>query len=224
MTDDFELDRERRAEEQRRPDRRLIEAVESRRSVGEEFARTGETPVVDLPPPAIRRADANVGRTRRHGRARPHPGRSRSARDSSPRASGRGCCRCSPASFAVVALYFLVLAVAGVVDRPIGRGAGRRCDRRDGRRAVRRPAVAAARSAARSRRRALAGGHRPARSSSPAATGPATGSPRPRRRRLPRRSAGSPSRRSCRRTRARRRTSRSRASPRCSRHVDSTRC
>ena len=58
MTDDFELDRERRAEEQRESDRRLIEAVESRRSVGEEFVRTGATPVVDLPPPAIR-SDAN---------------------------------------------------------------------------------------------------------------------------------------------------------------------
>ncbi len=54
MTDDFELDRERRADEQRESDRRLIEAVESRRSVGEEFVRTGATPVVDLPPPAIR--------------------------------------------------------------------------------------------------------------------------------------------------------------------------
>ena len=58
MTDDFELDRERRAEEQRESDRRLIEAVERRRSVGEEFVRTGATPVVDLPPPAIR-SDAN---------------------------------------------------------------------------------------------------------------------------------------------------------------------
>ncbi len=58
MSDDVELDRERRAEEQRESDRRLIEAVESRRSVGEELARTGATPVVDLPPPAIR-SDAN---------------------------------------------------------------------------------------------------------------------------------------------------------------------
>ena len=64
MTDDFDPERERRAEEQRLSDRRLVEAVESRRSVDEEFARTVATPVVDLPPPAIR-SDANWDRTRR---------------------------------------------------------------------------------------------------------------------------------------------------------------
>ena len=54
MTDDFELDRERRAEAQRLSDLRLIEAVEKRGSVGEDFARTQQTPVVDLPPPVVR--------------------------------------------------------------------------------------------------------------------------------------------------------------------------
>jgi uncharacterized SAM-binding protein YcdF (DUF218 family) len=58
MTDDFELERERRAEAQRLSDRRLIEAVESRRSVGEDFTRSGVTPVVDLPPPTVR-SEAN---------------------------------------------------------------------------------------------------------------------------------------------------------------------
>jgi uncharacterized SAM-binding protein YcdF (DUF218 family) len=54
VTDDFEFDRERRAEEQRLSDLRLIEAVEKRGSVGEEFPSTRQTPVVDLPPPVVR--------------------------------------------------------------------------------------------------------------------------------------------------------------------------
>ena len=58
MTDDFDLDSDRRAEEQRLSDRRLIEAVESRRSVDEEFATTGATPVAGLPLTAIQ-SDAN---------------------------------------------------------------------------------------------------------------------------------------------------------------------
>ena len=54
MTDEFEFDRERRAEAQRLSDLRLIEAVEKRGSVGDEFIRTHQTPVVDLPPPVVR--------------------------------------------------------------------------------------------------------------------------------------------------------------------------
>ncbi len=56
VSDEFDVEgeRERRTETQRLRDRRLIEAVENRRSIGEDFALTGEMPAVDMPPPTIR--------------------------------------------------------------------------------------------------------------------------------------------------------------------------
>ena len=54
MSEELPTDRERRTEEQRLRDRRLIEQVENRRSVGEELARTGETPSIERPAPTIR--------------------------------------------------------------------------------------------------------------------------------------------------------------------------
>lgn len=54
MSDGFDVDDpDRRSEAQRLRDRRLIEAVENRRSVGEELALTGEHPTIDLPPPSV---------------------------------------------------------------------------------------------------------------------------------------------------------------------------
>ncbi len=54
MSDSFDTqERERRTEAQRLRDRKLIEAVENKRSIGEEWALTGEAPSVDLPPPSM---------------------------------------------------------------------------------------------------------------------------------------------------------------------------
>ena len=113
MTDDFDLDRERRAEAQRLSDRRLIEAVENRRSVGEEFARTA---------PDTRGRSAPAGRPERRdlghdrdGRGGPHASRSgRSGRPVAPvRVTRRRrwwprVLQVLAGVFAVVALYFLV--------------------------------------------------------------------------------------------------------------------
>jgi uncharacterized SAM-binding protein YcdF (DUF218 family) len=108
VADEIPTDRERRTEEQRLRDRRLLEQVESRRSVGEELARSGQTPAIDRPPPTIRSStsDANTASTGDRtpvGEVRPITG---------PRRAGRRrwwprVLQVAAALFALVVAYFL---------------------------------------------------------------------------------------------------------------------
>jgi uncharacterized SAM-binding protein YcdF (DUF218 family) len=115
VSDELPTERERRTEEQRLRDRRLIEQVENRRTVGEELARTGEIPPIDRPAPAIP-TQAGSDRSSRDPHARATPDRTPPGGSRTPVAAPRPAPRhrvwprvlqVAAGLFAVVVIYFL---------------------------------------------------------------------------------------------------------------------
>ncbi len=108
MSDELPTDRERRTEEQRLRDRRLIEQVESRRSIGEERSMSGDVPAIDRPDPVIRSTSSWTANTAASadrtpvGGARPMPAPRPARRRWWPRVL-----QVAAAVFAMAACYFL---------------------------------------------------------------------------------------------------------------------